>query len=157
MELAARILGGGLILAWLILIPVTRRAVSRVEEVAAAVIFRRNVLPFVAGVGLVLTGTLWFLLVAALAWAFAGRFPYFFSFVFPHIMGWQYGTAVCRRMAYEPTMGGGFIGLFAVALVSALATTIVTSATGKLVEAEPEEDAGTTSESTVFAAGAPKP
>ena len=108
----ARVLGGVILLVWLVHIPIGRNYIRRRGSVMYATVFQYHVLLLLLGVGLLIWGNLWYLLVASLAWILSTFFPRFFLFVFPDAVGLAYGYMLFSDLFpesqwwYWPTASG---------------------------------------------------
>jgi len=83
-----------LLVAWLVYIPVGRYWFRRKEGLLYATVFQWHILPFIVGMGLIISGSLWVILVLPVAWILSIFFPNFFMFVFPLVTGWVQGGLV---------------------------------------------------------------
>ncbi|MBW8039265.1 MAG: hypothetical protein FVQ85_04630 [Planctomycetes bacterium] len=83
------------------------------------IIFRWHILPFIIGVGLILSGSLWLILVLAVAWILSVP-PFFFivEFLLVIVSGWVYGGLVYNRfysgsgLWYYVSSGVGVLCMF---------------------------------------------
>jgi hypothetical protein len=114
MHIAAEILGGILLLAWLVFLPIGRQTMMRQGKVMNATVFQYNVLPFLTGLGLIISGNLWLIPIAIVAWLLSIPFQWFFLYIFPLAVGWAYGSVLFARLYPNSKAwqyGGGAIGL----------------------------------------------
>ena len=95
--ITAKALGFILLLAWLVYIPVGRYWFSRRGGLVYATVFQWHILPFIVGIGLIISGSLWVILVLPVAWILSIFFPNFFMFVFPLVTGWVHGGLIYSR------------------------------------------------------------
>lgn len=124
----AKVLGVILLIAWLIHIPVGRYWFRRRGGLMYATVFQWHILPFIIGIGLIISGSLWVILAMPVAWILSIFFPNFFMFVFPLIIGWIYGGLVHpffnsgSKLCYYVSCGVGTLAMF---LVCTIVTAIV--------------------------------
>jgi len=126
----ARVLGGLLLVAWLLLIPVGRYWFRRMRGLVYATVFQWHILPFIVAVGLIASGNLLVILVFPVAWILSIFFPKFFMFVFPLVTGWVNGGLVYScfysdsKLWYYVSSGIGVLCMF---LLCTIVTAIVTA------------------------------
>ena len=99
METAARCLGGLILLVWLIgLLPGQRKASQRTGGLMKATIFQGNILPFLVGLGLLLTAHWWIIIVGIVCFLISRSSPAetadFFVLILPMICGGYYGNYI---------------------------------------------------------------
>jgi len=85
------------LLAWLVFIPIGRYYFGRLRGLMYATVFQWHILPFIVGVGLILSGSLWLVLILPAAWilSFAPFFPYFIvMYLLVIVSGWVYGGLI---------------------------------------------------------------
>jgi len=114
MIIAAKIIGVVLLLLWLFYIPVARRYTRTAGSVMHATVFQYNILPFITGVGLIVSGNLMILIVFPIAWILSRMYPTFFMFGFPLVFGWVLGSQIFKDLFPDSKIwyyGGGAIGL----------------------------------------------
>ena len=87
LPVVSRVLGSLLLIAWLVFIPIGRYYFVRLRGLMYATVFQWHILPFIVGMGLVISGNLWVLLTIPVVWILSIFFPNFFMFVFPLIVG----------------------------------------------------------------------
>ena len=125
-----RVLGGIVLLVWLLHIPLGRNYIRRRGSVMYATVFQYHILLLLLGIGLLIWGNLWYLLIASLAWVLSTFFPRFFLFVFPDTVGLAYGYMLFSDMFPESQwwpLGGGLIGIVSMFAVCTIVVAIVTS------------------------------
>jgi hypothetical protein len=128
-RITAIVLGVVLLLGWILYIPVGRHWFRRRGGLMYATVFQWHILPFIIGVGLVVSGNLLVLLVLPVAWVLSIFFPKFFMFIFPLVSGWVHGG-----LLYSHFYGGSGLwyyiscvgGLACMFLVCTVITAIVT-------------------------------
>jgi len=120
MILASRVIGLVLLVLWLFCIAGIRRAMQIRGTLTQATVFQYCILPLVVGLGLVVTGRLWFLAMLPVAWIFAIPFPSFFLFLFPLVSGWPIGTALADWR-------GGLLGVGLMLVVCSIVSGIIVS------------------------------
>ena len=128
MEAVARIIGVLVLILWAFFIPVARYVMRRQGTLMHATIFQWNILPFITGVALLLSGNLVVLLVAPVLWFLAMPFPGFFFGFFPQIMGWVFGTMIASQVVPASRgwyFGGGMLGVIAMFALCTVITGIV--------------------------------
>lgn len=124
----AKVLGVVLLLLWLVFIPVGRHWFRRMRGLMYATVFQWHILPFIVGVGLIISGNLLVILVLPVVWVLSIFFPKFFMFVFPLITGWVNGGLVYSyfysgsKLWYYVSSGIGVLCMF---LVCTIITAIV--------------------------------
>jgi hypothetical protein len=91
-----------------------------------ATVFQWHILPFIVGTGLILSGSLWVILVLPVAWILSIFFPKFFMFVFPLVAGWVNGGLVYSYF-YEDSKVWYYVSSGIGALCMFLLCTIVTA------------------------------
>ena len=124
----AKILGVVLLVFWVCFIPVGRHWCRRLGGLMYATVFQWHVLPFIVGVGLIISGSIWFVFVLPGAWVLSRMFPNFFMFVFPLVTGWVYGGLIYSslggnsKVSYYLSSVTGVVFMF---LVCTVVTAIV--------------------------------
>lgn len=130
LTIIARVLGGILLLVWLIHIPIGRSYFRQAGAVMYATVFQWHILPFIVGTGLIISGSLWVILALPAAWILSIFFPNFFMFVFPLVVGWVHGGLVYSNFYsgskswYYMSSGLGVLCMF---LFCTIVTAIVTA------------------------------
>jgi len=124
MDIMARIAGGILLLAWIYSTAVARRVMAEQGRLVGASVFQLNSLPFIAGMGLILTGNLWVLIALPLAWVLSTSFTSFFLFWFPPLFGAVLGALYADSRGWSGAVGV-IIGVAVMALASLLVTALV--------------------------------
>jgi len=130
MELLARILGVLFLIFWLFYIPASRRTIRMNGSILHATIFQYNILPFIIGIALVISGKLTVLIAVPVLWFLAIPFSGFFLFFFPLIMGWIFGTMICSEVIPNSRgwyYGGGGIGVLVMFVVCTVVVAIITT------------------------------
>lgn len=94
LPVVSRVLGGLLLLAWLFFIPIGRSYFIRLRGLMHATVFQWHILPFIVGMGLVISGSLWVILTLPVAWILSIFFPNFFLYIFPLVCGWGHGNTL---------------------------------------------------------------
>ena len=126
----AKVLGIILLLAWLVYIPVGRYWFHRRRSLMYATVFQWHILPFIVGIGLIISGSLWVILVLPVAWILSMFFPNFFMFVFPLVTGWVYGGLMYSRFFSGSKLWyylSSCIGALCMFLICTIVTAIVTA------------------------------
>jgi hypothetical protein len=106
MELAGRIIGGFLLVVWMWFIFVGRRYVCKRGLVMYSTVFQFNILPFIAGAGLVLSGNLVIIPVIPVVWVLSIFFPQFFLYIFPLVAGGVLGSMVVSQLDLSSSLWG---------------------------------------------------
>ncbi len=130
MTLAARVIGGLLLLVWLYFIPVGRKVMMAQGQMMHATVFQFNILPFIVGMSLIVSGSLWFLLVLPAGFLLSPTFPRFFMYSFPVGFGWATGAHIMTGLFPESRAwywGGGALGVLAMFIFCSVVVGIVTS------------------------------
>ena len=94
LPVVSRVLGSLLLVVWLVFIPMGRYYFVRLRGLMYATVFQWHILPFIVGMGLVISGSLWVILALPTVWILSIFFPNFFMFVFPLVIGWCYGNTL---------------------------------------------------------------
>ena len=131
-ELVARVLGGVLLLVWLVCLPFTRRACRQRGSLLHSTIFQFCILPFIVGVGLVISGNPLVLLVLPVCAVIAIFFQRFMAFIFPLCAGWAYGG-----LAYEAVSGGSKLRYYVSCVLGVLAMFVVCTLVFAIVTTPP--------------------
>ena len=128
MEIAAKIIGIILLVLWVFLIPVTKRAFRINGKITQPSVFQFNILPFIAGVALVLSGKLMVLIAVPILWVLAIPFYGFFLYIFPLIMGWVFGTMfLSEALPHSRSWyyGSGVLGVLAMFVVCTVVLAVI--------------------------------
>jgi hypothetical protein len=115
---------------WLFFLPIGRRTMMQQGRLMYATVFQYNVLPFLTGLGLIISGNLWHIPVAIAAWFLAIRFQWFFSHIYPLAVGWAYGAVLFTRLYPNSKAwqyGGGIIGLVAIFILCSIVVAYIQS------------------------------
>ena len=130
MVVIGQVLGAIILLLWLLFIPVGRNYIRSHGSVMYATVFQYHVLPLIVGIGLLISGNLWHLPIAIVAWVLSIRFPWFFLHIFPSSAGWAYGSIIFTNVFPNSRwwgLGGGLIGLVGMfAICSVIVAVIMT-------------------------------
>ena len=129
MAIAAIIIGIILLLAWLTFIPVTRRVMRIQSRITHATVFQYNILPFIVGINLILSGNPLCLVILPIAWVLSIFFPRFFLFIFPLVAGWGLGINTFTGIFPGSRgwyWGGGAIGAVTMFCFCTIVVAIVT-------------------------------
>lgn len=130
MVTAARVIGGLLLLGWLYFIPVGRKVMMAQGQMMHATVFQFNILPFIVGMSLIVSGSLWFLLVLPVGLLLSPTFPRFFMYSFPVGFGWATGAHIMTGLFPEAPAwywGGGALGVLAMFIFCSVVVGIVTT------------------------------
>jgi len=142
MAMIAQVLGGIVLLLWLFFIPVGRNYIRSHGSVMYATVFQYHVLPLVVGIGLLISGNLWHLPIAVVAWVLSIRFSWFFLHIFPLAAGWAYGSIIFPGMYPNSRWwpwAGGFIGLVGMFAACSVIVALVTRPRGQTVPNIPQD------------------
>jgi hypothetical protein len=147
LPVVSRVLGSLLLLAWLIFIPIGRFHVSWMRGVMPSTLFLFHILPFILGMGLVISGSLWVmltLLVVPVAWILSMFFPKpkFFILIFPLPFGWVYGNVFFSYLYPNSTVWhhiGGIIGIISMFILCKIVVAYVTTPLKKKLPKEQED------------------
>jgi hypothetical protein len=114
---AARVIGGLLLLVWFFfLLPGQRRAMQMQGGLMKTTVFQLNLLPFLLGLGLVVTGQLWLILGAVVAFVASVGSPAtttgFCVITLPMVAGGYYGHHLATHLGGETVAWhiGGIVG-----------------------------------------------
>lgn len=130
MVLIGQVLGGIILLLWLLLISAGRNFIRSHGSVMYATVFQYHILPLVVGIGLLISGNLWHLPIGVVAWILSIRFPWFFLHIFPLCAGWAYGFIAFSQIFPGSrwwSLGGGLIGLAAMFAICSIVVAIITA------------------------------
>jgi len=116
MEITAKIIGVLFLILWLFFIPVSRRTFRMNGTMTQPTVFQFNILPFIVGVALILSGKLLVLIAVPILWLLAIPFYGFFLYIFPLVMGWVFGTMFLSEVV--PHTRGWYYGSGAIGVVS---------------------------------------
>ena len=128
LTVVSRALGGLLLLAWLVFIPIGRYYFVRLRGLMYATVFQWHILPFIVGMGLVISGNLWVILTLPVAWILSIFFPNFFVFIFPLPVGWVYGNVLFSYLFPNSTVwyyAGGIIGIISMFILCTIVVAYV--------------------------------
>jgi uncharacterized membrane protein len=128
MDIVANIIGGLLVLFWLVHIPIGRRTARAHGGLMYATVFQFNVLPLIVAIGLFLSGNLLHLIVGAVTWILAIRFSTFFMFVYPLVTGWVYGGIILSRYHTDSAVwyySGAALGALTMFVVCSIVVAII--------------------------------
>jgi len=142
MVIIGQVLGGMILLLWLFLIPVGRNYIRSHGSVMYATVFQYHVLPLVVGIGLLISGNLWHLPIAIVAWLLSIRFSWFFLHIFPLAAGWAYGSIFVSGMFPDSTcwrLGGGLIGLVGMFTICSGIVAVITKPRAEAIPRGQEE------------------
>jgi len=93
-----------------------------------ATVFQWHILPFIVGMGLVISGSLWVILALPVAWILSIFFPNFFIFIFPLPVGGVYGNAFFSYLYPNSTVwyyAGGIIGIISMFILCTIVVAYV--------------------------------
>ncbi len=128
LPVVSRVLGSLLLIAWLVFIPIGRYYFVRLRGLMHATVFQWHVLPFIVGMGLVISGNLWVLLTMPVVWILSRVFPNFFMFVFPLPVGWVYGNVIFSYLHPNSKVwyyAGGVIGIISMFILCTIVVAYV--------------------------------
>jgi hypothetical protein len=131
MILIAKILGFLLLLLWLFFIFAARMLMRSQGQIMHVSIFQITILPIIVGLGLIISGNLWFIVLLPVAYVLSIFFPSFFIFLLPLIVGWILGFRVLSDFIPNSggwRWGGGVIGVALMFFLTNLIIWIVTRA-----------------------------
>ena len=114
-QIIARLLGGLIILFQLLIsIPINRKLILMQKNIMKMTIFQTNMLPFILGIGLLITAKLWLIIAALIIFIISKLFSHstvdFFTLIFPPICGGFFGHYLLLRIV-EPTFFWHILGI----------------------------------------------
>ena len=128
LSVVSRVLGSFLLLAWLVFMPIGRHYFIRLRGLMYATVFQWHILPFIVGMGLVISGNLWVILALPIGWILSRFFPNFFMFVFPLGVGWVYGNVFFSYLYPNSKVwyyAGGIIGIISMFILCTIVVAYV--------------------------------
>ena len=132
MNIIPILIGVALLMLWVYFLLVGIKTIRIQGSVMQATVFQFNILPFIVGISLIITGSLWWLVVGVVVWILAVPFSQFLTYLFPLIVGWLLGTFVFSGMyPYSKFWywGGGIIGLLIMGVFCSVVVGIIVGPT----------------------------